>query len=444
MFKGDEVIFQKKRRFRYTCLEERKMWHFFVRELKAQNPDALRKRITLWEMYEGEERTTKKMFGLESHFRKYMLPRINHAAVPREDLFLLLRFFRAHLTTAQRKELEHLHDCEIKCERNGIFLRARIENKAGEFFFPTQEQESTILRPLDDEDQSEGAKTEGEEEEEKETVSVVAESVYGDDVDIDEEEREGAENHPPRRQTPSIERNGTTTKSNGPNKASKSNNVDKRKDNVAQNTHSGWISKALLSRPPLSRPPKRKRNNRDTTTVIVLEQDGAVDKGQEQNKSGNGHEKNNTGNGQERSNGKRNNTGNGQKQGNNAANRQVHERDITADVLGSGNASPLARSTPQPMDQENEQSCSNRLSSLLPQLVSPVEQPDNATKVLRKSTSHVVKTHAINTAKMKRHFLAGSLKLLDGKMNLDAFVRPFTGGKFEKGVRSIAWFAEKA
>uniref|UniRef100_A0A183BS85 SPK domain-containing protein n=1 Tax=Globodera pallida TaxID=36090 RepID=A0A183BS85_GLOPA len=339
------VGFNKKKRCRYTQLDERKMWHFFLRELKAQNPDALMRRQVLWELYEQEEKTMRKMYGLESHFRKYMLPRVNHAAVPREDLFLLFRFFRAQFTAAQREELENLHDCEIETEQDGTFLHARVEIESVVIVYPTLEQEGTILRFHDDTDADTDPSI-------KEEANSVVEDSFG--------EESGEENCPPRRQPPRASSILAGTSAN--------NGL-----NSSRNGKAGWISKsALLSRPPPPRPPKR--NDLHTTTTT--------------NKT----------------------------------------------VFGPGDK-PLARSTPQQLEQEEiEQYREDRRSSVLPQL-----EPPTPILISRQSTSEVAaaKTHPPQSdlTKLKRHFLKGSVALLKGRMDLNTFVNPFVGSEQEKGAR---------
>uniref|UniRef100_A0A914GP74 Uncharacterized protein n=1 Tax=Globodera rostochiensis TaxID=31243 RepID=A0A914GP74_GLORO len=335
------VGFNKKKRYRYTQLEERKMWHFFLRELKAQNPDALTRRQVLWELYEQEEKTTRKMYGLESHFRKYMLPRINHAAVPREDLFLLFRFFRAQFTAAQREELEDLHNCEIETEQDGTFLHARVEIQSVVVIYPTLEQEATILRSADDAD------AEPELYIKEETNSVVADS-FG--------EESGEENCPPRRQPPRASSNLVGTSAN--------RGLNSGNNSSSSNGKAGWISKsALLSRPP---PP----------------------------------------------------------------------------LFGSGDK-PLARSTPQQLEQEElEQYREDRRSTVLPQL-----EPPTPTPISCQSTSEVAaaKTNPpqSDVAKLKQHFLKGSVEFLKGRMDLTTFVHPFVGSEQEKGARAISWLVNR-
>uniref|UniRef100_A0A915EDK1 Myb-like domain-containing protein n=1 Tax=Ditylenchus dipsaci TaxID=166011 RepID=A0A915EDK1_9BILA len=69
-----EGIVKKQKRFRYTPLEERKMWHFFAHELRGGNPKA-KFGPAIWEQYKQfNKETTKSTYGLESHFRKIMIP----------------------------------------------------------------------------------------------------------------------------------------------------------------------------------------------------------------------------------------------------------------------------------------------------------------------------------------------------------------------------------
>ena len=161
------------------------MWHFFARELRAGNDDALKKRPQLWKLYEQVENTKKKMYGLESHFRKYMLKHIHKASMTKEDMFLCLRFFGIRLHRSQQEYLEQRFGCDIECELNGTFRMARYLVGDKEFTLPTEAEKTILFGPEEDSDEEEPDSGE-EDRQQKDTDNPKGnEAVNGGGIDDD-------------------------------------------------------------------------------------------------------------------------------------------------------------------------------------------------------------------------------------------------------------------
>lgn len=133
-----------RRRERYSALEERRIWHFFVGELRAGNANARRRPTqNFWRLYQQVQPTTKKSSGLESHFRKYMIPRVHLADVCLQDISLLLRFFKAKLNLPQKISLERKFNCSIKTDKIGYFVSVSFTNDSN-LIYPSVEDETII------------------------------------------------------------------------------------------------------------------------------------------------------------------------------------------------------------------------------------------------------------------------------------------------------------
>ncbi|KAI1728459.1 hypothetical protein DdX_00644 [Ditylenchus destructor] len=113
----------KKKRFKYTALEERKMWHFFVNELRT---GSIRRTgiMHLWKRYAASGQSTKHPMGLES-------------------------------------QLERKFRCRIYTTKDAIFCRARSRDKNNPFEYPTLEEINTILRDDGDDEKKDELSEDG-------------------------------------------------------------------------------------------------------------------------------------------------------------------------------------------------------------------------------------------------------------------------------------------
>uniref|UniRef100_A0A915EHZ8 MADF domain-containing protein n=1 Tax=Ditylenchus dipsaci TaxID=166011 RepID=A0A915EHZ8_9BILA len=124
---------QKTMRFYYTPYEEQKMWNYFVQQLKAK-ADCVKAKtyVKLWEQCKRVWDVNKTATGMESHFRKKMLPNIwtQRKLVSTEDFFRIIRFFKFKPTAKQIKILESNFTYQVILDDEGCFKNTMLRDPA--------------------------------------------------------------------------------------------------------------------------------------------------------------------------------------------------------------------------------------------------------------------------------------------------------------------------
>ncbi|KAI1722375.1 hypothetical protein Ddc_06530 [Ditylenchus destructor] len=124
------------RRFRYSMQEEKQMWNYFLREYRAGNKSAkIKTTLQLWkEFVEGESpEKAKKPSGMESHFRRQMLPNVMKYKkfISDDDFFLVLRHFEVRIKPKNARKLEKNFTYRVETHPDGTFKNA-IKNSEEE------------------------------------------------------------------------------------------------------------------------------------------------------------------------------------------------------------------------------------------------------------------------------------------------------------------------
>ncbi|KAI1709118.1 hypothetical protein DdX_11516 [Ditylenchus destructor] len=124
------------RRFRYSMQEERQMWDYFLREYRAGNKSAkIKTTLQLWKEFveEVSPEKAKKPSGMESHFRRQMLPNVMKYKkfISDDDFFLVLRHFEVRIKTKHARKLEKNFTYRVETHPDGTFKNA-IKNSEEE------------------------------------------------------------------------------------------------------------------------------------------------------------------------------------------------------------------------------------------------------------------------------------------------------------------------
>jgi len=128
------------------------MWFFLVSELRAGNSEAKKRGPKIWMDYKRVNQTDKNPPGLDSHFRKMMIPNVQYSELKKPDMFLLLRLYKAELTETEKDMLEAKFKVHIEESRDGVFEYA-IDREDNTTKYPNYKERADILNEsLDDSD----------------------------------------------------------------------------------------------------------------------------------------------------------------------------------------------------------------------------------------------------------------------------------------------------